>query len=805
MAARLVCSYFSYPYSPEDISRKQLGSPKSTPIPDRVVNPTAAKSSCTYRQQSKTSKSRSIRSNDLNLIRALCAFVDSGSMNNALYLFEKMNHSETYIWNVIIRGFSNIGLFQGTIDFYRRMEFEGITTDHFTFPFVIKACGRLLSLFDGQKVHGKLIKNGLDVDLYVCNSLIDMYFKLGLTEYAEKIFEEMPVRDLVSWNSMVSGYQMVGDGLKSLMCFREMLNSGWKTDRPSMISALGGCSIERCLHGGKEIHCQVIRSGLQLDIMVQTSLIDMYAKSGKMDHAESVFNRISSRNLVAWNAIIGGYTLNGYFHESFACLKRMQEDNFIPDAITMINLLPSCSQLGALLEGKCIHGFAIRKMFVPHIVLETALIDMYGKCGDLKSAECVFGHLNEKNLISWNAMIAAYVQNGCTREALELFHRLQNEPFKPDTVTISSILPAYAELASVSECRQVHAYITKLELSSNTFTSNAMVYTYGKCGDLQSARKYFDKMLFRDVVSWNSMIMAYAIHGFGTTAIQLFFKMGKKGIKPNGSTFVSLLSSCSISGLVDEGWKFFNSMKRDYNIDHGIEHFGCMLDLLGRTGNLHAAKQFIEEMPLAPTARIWGSLLTASRNNNDIVLAEFAAKQILSLDHDNTGCYVLLSNMYEEAGRWEDAEQIKFLMKTKGIVKTIACCMVEGNGKSHRFVNQDKSHDQINMIYDVLDIILKKIGEYIYVDSLKKFIPEDLVDKKTNSPTNHCVKIAICFGLISTAIGNPIIIRKNTRICKDCHGAAKKISQVTKRKIIVGDSKIFHHFEDGCCSCGDYW
>ncbi|KAF2302148.1 hypothetical protein GH714_032966 [Hevea brasiliensis] len=686
MAAKLVCRYFSHSYTPEDISRKQMESPKSSPIPDLVVNPRSAKSAPIHTQQSKTSKPRSIRPNDLNLIKTLYALVDSGSMNNALYLFEKMNHSDTYTWNVIIRGFSNHGLFQETIDFYYRMEREGIITDHFTFPFVIKACGRLLSLVDGQKVHAKLIKNGLDFDLFVCNSLIDMYFKHGyfkhgFTENAEKVFEEMPIRDLVSWNTMVGGYQIVGDGLKSLICFREMLHSGRQPDRPSMISALGGCSIEGCLHGGKEIHCQVIRSGLELDIMVQTSLIDMYAKCGRLDYAESVFNRISSKNLVAWNAIIGGYALNGHFYESFACMKRMQEENFIPDAITMINLLPSCSQLGALLEGKCIHGFGIRKMFLPHIVLETALVDMYGKCGELKSAKCVFGQINEKNLVSWNAMIAAYAQNGWSREALELFQRLQNEPLKPDTVTISSILPAYAELASLAECKQVHAYITKFELSSNTFTSNAMVYLYGKCGDLQSARKYFDDMLFRDVVSWNVMIMVYAIHGFGTTAIQLFSNMREKGIKPNGSTFVSLLSACSICGLVEEGWEFFNSLKRDYNIDHGIEHFGCMLDLLGRTGNLHVAKQFIEEMPLAPTARIWGSLLTASRNNNDIVLAELAAKHILSLDHDNTGCYVVLFNMYAEAGRWEDVEQIKFLMKIKGIVKTIGCCMVEVNGK----------------------------------------------------------------------------------------------------------------------------
>ncbi|KDP33285.1 hypothetical protein JCGZ_13072 [Jatropha curcas] len=446
MAVKLSHSYFFNSYKPDDASFKQMGAPKR----DLLVNPRIRKSNPTKKQMSETPKRGMIKPNSLSLTRSLCEFVDSGAMDNALYLFEKMNQPDTYIWNVIIRGFSNKGLFQEVIDFYHRMEYEGIGIDNFTFPFVIKACGRLLSFIEGKKVHGKLIKIGLDRDIYVCNSLIDMYFKFGFVEVAEKVFEAMPLRDLVSWNCMVNGYRVIGDGLKSLMCFKEMLGLGEKPDRLSMISSLGGCSIGCCVRGGKEIHCQVIRNGLELDIMVQTSLIDMYAKCGKVDYAERVFNEMTCKNIVAWNAMIGGYAINGHFLESFTCLKRMQEDNLIPDAITMINLLPSCSKFGTLLEGKCIHGYAIRKMFLPHLVLETALVDMYGKCGQLKFAECVFGRINEKNMVSWNAIIAAYVQNGRNEEALELFHCLRNQTLKPDAVTIASILPAYAELATVT-------------------------------------------------------------------------------------------------------------------------------------------------------------------------------------------------------------------------------------------------------------------------------------------------------------------------------------------------------------------
>ncbi|XP_050230810.1 pentatricopeptide repeat-containing protein At4g35130, chloroplastic [Mercurialis annua] len=804
MAVTLVYSHFSNCYAPEP--------PRTPSFSDGLLNSTrTAKSTHEHKpQQSRTALKSSIMRpnniNSLNLTRELTGFVTSGSMDNALYLFDKMCHSDTYVWNLIIRGFCDNGLFQEAVDFYYKMVFEGVSTDKFTFPFVIKACGRLFWLTEGQKVHAKLIKIGLELDIYVCNCLVDMYFKFGLIEIAEKVFDEMPIRDLVSWNSMVSGYLLVGDPVKALTCFREMLKFGIKPDRFSVISALGACSSDGCLRGGKEIHCQLIRSGVDLDIKVQTSLIDMYAKCCVVNYAERVFYRIACRNIVAWNAMIGGYALNARFHESFACLKKLQEDdNLIPDAVTMINLLLTCSHSGALLEGKCIHGYAIRKLFLPHLVLETALVDMYGKCAELELAKRMFCSINDKNLVSWNTMIAAYVQNGWHREALELFNCLRKETLKLDAVTIASILPAFAELGSMSECKLIHCYIIKVDLSSNIIVSNAIIYMYARCGDLKTARQLFDGILYKNLVSWNTMIMAYGIHGFGTTSIQLFMEMRENGIKPNESTFVSLLSSCSICGLINEGWEFFKSMKIDYKIEPAIEHYGCMLDLLGRVGNLDAAMKFIDEMPLVPTARIWGSLLTASRNNNNIALAELAAKEILSLEHDNTGCYVLLSNMYAEAGRWKDVEKIKFLMNEKGVTKTISCSMVETNGKIQRFINQDKSHCKINMIYNVLDIIMNKIGEDAYVHSVSKFIPADLIRKRRNLPVNHSVRLAICFGLISTEVGKPVSIRKNTRICEDCHRIAKKISLVSKREIIVRDSKIFHHFQDGRCSCADYW
>ncbi|KAJ4715941.1 Pentatricopeptide repeat-containing protein [Melia azedarach] len=806
-AALSVHNRFFNSNTPENLSRKQLRISEKNHNPGFEINARSSKSTHLRKKQARGSKvAVETKAQNFNHTRALQELVGSGSMDRALYLFEKMNCVDTFLWNVMIRGFVDNGLLREAINFYHRMVCEGFRADYFTYPFVIKACTGLLSLVDGEKVHAKLVKCGLDLDVYVCNSVIVMYMKLECVECAERVFDEMLVRDLVSWNSMIGGYCRVGDGLSSLIFFKEMQKYGMKHDRFSLISGLGASSTVGCLKCGKEIHCQVIRSGLEMDFMVQTSLLDMYGKCGKVDYAERVFNRIFPRSIIAWNAMIGGYVLNARFLESFSCLKKMKEvDKLNPDHITMINLLPSCTQLGALLGGKSIHGYAIRKGFLPHLVLETALIDMYGVCGELKKAEQIFEIITGKNLVSWNAMIAAYVQNGQNKDAMKLFLDLWSKPLIPDAITFATLLPAYAEIATLSEGMQIHALITKLGLVSNTFISNSVVYMYTKCGDLQTARIIFGGILCKDVVSWNVIIMAHAIHGLGKFSIQLFSEMRNKGIKPNGSTFLSLLSSCSISGLVDEGWNYFNSMRKEYGIDPGIEHYGCMIDLLGRTRNLDLAKRFIEEMPLVPTARIWGSLLTASRKNNDIVSAEFAARHVLSLTHDNTGSYVLLSNMYAEAGRWEDVERIKGIMVKEGLEKTTSYSSFEKNGKTHWFINQDRTHSENYMIYNVLDILLRKIGEDIYIHNVSKFNPSSLLKKMAKSPEHHSVRLAISFGLISTTIGNPVLVRNNTRICEDCHNAVKKISKITKRELIVRDPKVFHHFRNGCCSCGDYW
>ncbi|KZV39344.1 pentatricopeptide repeat-containing protein chloroplastic [Dorcoceras hygrometricum] len=720
-------------------------------------------------------------------------------------MFETTTKSSTFIWNAIIREMIDYGLLKEAIVFYYRMQFDGIKADKYTFPFVIKACAGIFSLKEGGKVHSRIVKLGFAADVYICNALILMYAKVGCVEDSEKVFEWMPLKDLVSWNSMISGYVLAGKGRSSLECLQKMQAFGVKPDRFSFIGALGGCALQRYLLNGKEIFCQALRNGFELDVMIQCSLIDMLGKCGQVDYAERFFGRISNKNVVFWNAMIAAYALNDRALKSISCLMEMQEDSRVrPDTITMINLLPSCSKLGALRHGKAIHGYAIRNRFLPHLVLETALIDMYGKCGRVTLAEWLFLHMEEKNLISWNAIMASFVQNGCFRKAVKCLFKLRTELFIPDQMTFASILPAYAEVALLREGKQLHGLITKLGFSSNTFICNALMHMYAKCGDIMLSQNVFDGICCKDVISWNTIIMAYAIHGFGAHSIRLFSEMTKDSYnKPNGSTFVSLLTACSITGNVSEGQKYFDLMKSDYEIDPGIEHYGCVLDMLGRMGNLDLAKSFIDGIPLKPTPRIWGSLLSASRHHRNIEMAELCTNQILSLENNNTGCYVLLSNMYADAERWDDAERVRCLMEKQGLEKTIGRSTVECHAKAYVFTNHNRSHAEIsNVVYNVLDILLRRTGE---VHHPSKFKPREVMRRRAGSPTFHGVRLAICFGVISTSVGNPVLVRKNTRICEDCHRAAKTMSDMTNREIVVGDPKTYHHFRNGRCSCGDYW
>ncbi|KAE8767423.1 pentatricopeptide repeat-containing protein [Hordeum vulgare] len=543
----------------------------------------------------------------------------------------------------------------------------------------------------------------------------------------------MPDGDVVTWNSMVDGYVSNGLGALALVCFREMREAlEMQHDGVGIIAALAACCLESALMQGREVHAYVIRHGMEHDVKVGTSILDMYCKCGDIASAEGVFPTMPSRTMVTWNCMIGGYALNERPEEAFDSFVQIKAEGHQVEVVTAINLLAACAQTESSLYGRSVHGYITRRQFLPHVVLETALLEMYNKVGKVKSSEKVFGQMTTKTLVSWNNMIAAYMYKEMYMEAITLFLDLLNQPLYPDYFTMSAVVPTFVLLGLLRQCRQMRNYIIRLGYGESTLIMNAVMHMYARCGHVLSSRKIFDKMAAKDVISLNTMIMGYAIHGQGRSALEMFSEMKR---------------------LTDEGWTQFNLMQRDYGVIPQIEHYGCMTDLLGRAGDLKEVMKFIEKMPIDPTFRVWGSLLTASRNNNDIDIAEYAAERIFQLEHDqlehdNTGCYVLISSMYADAGRWKDVERIKSLMEEKGLRRTDPRSIIELHGISCRFVNRDMTHPESKMIQGVSKFVSGKIGEMRVPTNRSD--PTSLESRRTTEPNKHSVRLAVVFGLIST-------------------------------------------------------
>eukprot|EP01018_Ginkgo_biloba_P008991 Gb_03997 [translate_table: standard] len=555
----------------------------------------------------------------------------------------------------------------------------------------------------------------------------------------------------------------------------------------------------------KQIHAHMLRIGLDQNIFLVTKLVTVYATSGSVDKARLVFDKTSNRDVFLWNTMIRVYARNGLCGKALTLYYQMLQTSIQPNNFTFPIVLNACAGLSALKEGKAIYDDIVKYGFESDIYVRAALVDMYAKCGSLENARQVFEKMSKRDVVSWNGMIAGYAHNGRPKEALKLFTEMQLKKVKPNKVTMVSVLQASAHLGSLQQGKWVHEYIVRNGFELDVVVGTSLIDMYAKCGSLRIARELFDKISKRDVASWNAMIAGYGMHGRGEEALALFSEMQRAGIKPNHITFVGVLSACSHAGLVDEGRHYFNCISRDYGITPLVEHYACVVDLLCRAGCLDEAQDFIKMMPIEPSASVLGALLSACRIHCNIELAEHVAERLFDLEPANAGYYVLLSNIYAAAGRWDDVKLVRAMMKERGVKKPPGCSLIEINNRVHEFIVGDRSHPQTEKIYAMLENLSRQMTEAGYVPDTN-FVLHDVEEEvKENMIGSHSEKLAIAFGLVNTSPGTPIWIMKNLRVCGDCHSASKFISKISRREIIMRDVNRFHHFKDGSCSCGDYW
>eukprot|EP01018_Ginkgo_biloba_P030321 Gb_23084 [translate_table: standard] len=681
----------------------------------------------------------------------------------------------------------------------------GVPVDSETYASLLQVCADIKSLADGKLVHGHMLVTGIEQKNFLANKLVSMYAKCGSLVDGRLAFDTMKKRNAFSWNVMITGYVVHDYCEEALTLYHQMQCAGFQPDNFTFPFVLKACGKLASLREGKKIHDFIITSGFEPNIFVNSALVDMYAKCGSSQLARQVFDKMSQRNVVSWTAMIAGYTQNGEGNEALKLFQQMQMEGLKPNWVTIVSVLPASVLVASLQHGKEIHAYITRNEIESTVSLENALLDMYAKCGNIECARQVFERMIQRDVVSWNSIIAGYVQNGPANEALKLFNQMPSKSVKPDSVTITSVLPACARLGALQQGKDIHEQVRRNGFESIISVGNALIDMYAKCGCIEFACQVFDGMLQRDVVSWTAIIAAYGMHGHGEDALRLFHDMQEVSLKPNHITFIAVLSACSHGGLVDEGWQYFNHMVRDYGISPGLEHFACMVDLLGRAGKLDEAYNFIKKMPIEPDAAVWGALLGACKIHSNIEIGQRVADHLLELKPGNAGFYVLLSNIYADAGRWDDVAKVRVIMKDSRVKKSPGCSWIEVENKVHTFLVGDRSHTQSEKIYAMLETLAGQMKDSGYVPNTR-FVLHNLDEQeKEGILSSHSEKLAIAFGLMNTCPGTPIRIVKNLRMCGDCHIAIKFISKVVGREIIVRDANRFHHFQDGLCSCDDYW
>ncbi|GFQ04492.1 pentatricopeptide repeat-containing protein at1g08070 [Phtheirospermum japonicum] len=558
----------------------------------------------------------------------------------------------------------------------------------------------------------------------------------------------------------------------------------------------------------KQIHSQIIKFGLHNTQFALSKLLGFCAVSphGSLSYASSIFDSIENPNHVAHNTMIRGYSLSSFPSLSLHFYVNMLFFGLRPNSYTFPFLLKSCANLITASTGKQIHGHVFKFGLENDVYVHTSLINMYARHRSLDDARKVFDKIPNRDVVSWNAMISGYAQVGRHDEALSLFGEMRRMKINPDTSTLLSVLSACARTGGIETGDWVRTWIEENGLDSNTQLVNAMIDMYAKCGNLCTARNLFDDMPGRDLVSWNVMIGGYTHMSEYKDALEVFRLMQtNEGFKPDEITFVGVLSACCHAGLVNLGRELFNSMVHDYKISPQLQHYGCMIDLLGRAGFFDKAMSLVEKMDIEPDGAIWGSILSACKNYKNLKLAEYAAKKLFELEPNNPGAHVILSNLYAQFGKWDDVARIRTFLNDEGMKKIPGSTSIEIDGIVHEFLVSDRTHPESLEIYRMLEEVDRRLEMAGHVNDTSEVYYDVDEELKEGVLCEHSEKLAIAYGLISTKAGTTLRIVKNLRVCWNCHSATKLISKIFEREIIARDRSRFHHFKDGSCSCVDYW
>uniref|UniRef100_A0A1D1XQV2 Pentatricopeptide repeat-containing protein At5g48910 n=1 Tax=Anthurium amnicola TaxID=1678845 RepID=A0A1D1XQV2_9ARAE len=561
----------------------------------------------------------------------------------------------------------------------------------------------------------------------------------------------------------------------SALLFRRMTRGGLAPSGFTFTFLLQACAGGSPVPGaslGRLLHAAVVKNAvLGHDTCVLNSLIRFYSACGQLDEARRVFAEAGDdgrRDVVSWNSIIDGCLRNGD----------------VPGALVLFDRMPE-----------------------RNTVSWNALITGLVRNDRLDAARCLFDGMPDKNLVSWAVMISGYAQNRQPREALRLFREMQLVQRELNTSVLVSALSAASQMGALNHGKWIESYVRRYQVRMEPSLSTALVNTYANCGSIQLAMQLFYslKPSQKDLSTYTAAVFGLAMNGQGGEALQLFEHMRSVGFMPDNVSYLAVLCACSHMGWVEQGFDYFEYMVGVDCIEADLDHYACMVDLLGRAGFLKQAENFIASMPMEPDNVIWGALLNACKIHGNAEMGKRVGEFLMKTDQLHDGRYVVLSNILVESSNMDGAEQVRQTMRRRNIGRVPGFSSIELNGVIHEFVAGDKSHEKTSEIYRKWEEMTGELRKVGYAAETRGIGFEVEEEEKEVVVGYHSEKLAIAFGFISTQDKSPLRIVKNIRICRDCHSAIKLISMVFERKIVVRDRKRFHHFEGGICSCMDFW
>ncbi|KAI5075041.1 hypothetical protein GOP47_0011002 [Adiantum capillus-veneris] len=625
-------------------------------------------------------------------------YAKCGALVRAQQVVDELRVRDVVSWTALITGYVQHGQGKEALCCFCRMRSEGLSPNAITYACILKACGITQEVDMGEQMHGEIVNKGLlENNVVLGSALVDMYAKCGVFSKARKVLDELPVRNVVSWSALIAGYVRQGQGEEALGCFQKMKSEGLSPDAITYACILKACGITQDANMGKQIHDEIASQGLlEKEIMVGSALVDMYAKCGAFTKAHKMLDELPVHDVVSWSALIARYAQEGKGQEALSCFQKMRSKGFSPNAITYACILKACGITQDIDMGKQIHDEIVSQgLLGKDVVLGSALVDMYAKCGVLAKAQNVLDKLPVRDAVTWSALIAGYAQQGHGHEALGCFKRMRSEGFSPDAVTYACVLKACGITQDVGMGEKIHEKIASQGLLKDYVKlGNALVDMYVKCGLLAKAQNIFDELPVRNVVSWSALIAGYAQKGQAQEALGCFQRMRSEGISPNLSswnaliggyaqqglaketlgcfqwmqhegvspdaiTFVNVLNACSHSGLLDEGHMYFDNMRETYGILPDKEHYTCMVDLFGRARLFDKATRVIKMMPSSDYPPVWSALLGACQKWGNVKLGRFAFDCAVQLDGSNATAYVLMTNIYAASGMQEEADTIE--------------------------------------------------------------------------------------------------------------------------------------------------